>query len=61
MKYYVESFLSYLYKEVIVSRAGHDTNNVPELCSVQSYPTLQRRSKYKINDIYRTKYFHMNS
>ena len=26
MKYYVESFLSYLYKKVIVSRAGHDTN-----------------------------------
>ena len=24
MKYYVESFLSYLYKKVIVSRAGHD-------------------------------------
>ena len=25
MKYYVESFLSYLYKKVIVSRAGHDS------------------------------------
>ena len=24
MKYYVESYLSYLYKKVIVSRAGHD-------------------------------------
>ena len=27
MKYYVESYLSYLYKKVIVSRAGHDISN----------------------------------
>ena len=34
MKYYVESYLSYLYKKVIVSRAGHDNHQFCYICEI---------------------------